>query len=301
MKFTVFTPTYNRAHTLHRVYDSLKAQSFTDFEWIIVDDGSTDETKSIVESFIAQKAFPIYYYYQKNQRKHVAISQGLKKANGEFFLVADSDDTFPPDALDVFYKTWCSISEYERGSFTGVTGLCEDVSGNIIGTEFPSSPFDSTTAENFYRHNIKGEKWGFHRTEVLRQFPFPNDNENKYFAEGIIWNQISRKYKTRYINHIVRTYYSDAGDQITSHLVQRRSENRHNYAYYLNQDIYYIWVAPWKILKLAIQGTRFSCHQRDSIALQLSWIDNVMARLVWLIAYPVGFTLWLCDRFINDH
>ena len=299
MKFTVFTPTFNRAHTLERVYLSLKAQRFRDFEWVIVDDGSTDDTKSLVESFARRQEFPIHYHYQINQGKHIAINHGVVKAAGEFFLIADSDDSFKSDALEIFLDAWNSIPASKRDQFTGVTGLCEDSTGRLIGCGFPSSPFDSNTAENFYRHNIKGEKWGFHRTEVLRQFPFPQDKEHKFFAEGLIWNQISRKYKTRYINHVVRVYHNDAGEQLTAVDIIKRSEHRHNYAYYLNQDIDYLWVAPWKILKLAIQGTRFSCHQKDSIALQLSWIDNTMARLIWLVAMPFGFILYFFENFIK--
>src|SRR5437762_2817315 len=98
MIFTVFTPTYNRAGTLPRVYESLKAQTFRDFEWIIVDDGSADSTQELVQSWIGDLDFPIRYFRQQNQGKHVAVNLGVKEARGEFFLNLDSDDACVPEA-----------------------------------------------------------------------------------------------------------------------------------------------------------------------------------------------------------
>ena len=90
--FTVFTPTYNRAATLARVYESLQRQTFTDFEWIIVDDGSTDETAELVQQWRSESSFPIRYIWQPNQGKHVAFNRGVELARGELFLPHDSDD-----------------------------------------------------------------------------------------------------------------------------------------------------------------------------------------------------------------
>src|ERR1700736_1708087 len=90
--FTVFTPTYNRAHTLHRVFNSLKAQSFRDFEWVLVDDGSTDNTEELAELWIKTADFPIRYFWQKNSGKHIAYNFGIREARGQMFAVLDSDD-----------------------------------------------------------------------------------------------------------------------------------------------------------------------------------------------------------------
>ena len=100
--FTVFTPTYNRAHTLSRVYKSLADQTFKNFEWLIVDDGSTDGTKVLIEKWTEEASFPIRYFYQENQGKHIAHNLGVKKARGELFLSLDSDDTCVPEALERF-------------------------------------------------------------------------------------------------------------------------------------------------------------------------------------------------------
>ena len=109
MLFTIFTPTFNRAHTLHRVYNSIKKQTLKDYEWLIIDDGSTDNTKSLISKWNNENDFSIIYKYKKNQGKHLAINDGVKIANGRFFLIADSDDSFPKDSLKTMYDFWLSI------------------------------------------------------------------------------------------------------------------------------------------------------------------------------------------------
>ena len=101
MLFTICTATYNRAHTLNRTFDSLMCQSEKDFEWLVIDDGSTDKTDALVRKWQAIAPFPIRYEYQPNQGKHIAVNLGAAKARGELFIIADSDDEFPSNALEI--------------------------------------------------------------------------------------------------------------------------------------------------------------------------------------------------------
>lgn len=296
--FTVFTPTFNRVHTIHRVYESLKNQSHKSFEWLVVDDGSTDGTQNLVQEYISQGVVNIRYLWQQNQGKHVAINCGVQLAYGRFFLIADSDDTFPVDALRDLLNAWRSIPEGQQKYFTGISGLCVDQNFQLIGDQFPFCPFDSNTTENLYRYNITGEKWGFHRTEILKKFPFPEEKDIAFFAEGIVWNRISQSFKTRYINKIVRVYYQDSPNALTNTSFLRRSSNRKIYAIYLSQDIKYFWIAPLKIIKYAVQGVRFSLHKKDTLLKQLSWIDSRYAKILWISAYPISLVFYLFDKAI---
>lgn len=198
--FTVFTPTFNRAGTLHKVYDSLRAQTFKDFEWLIVDDGSTDNTKGLIEKWQSEAEFPIRYIYQENRGKHVAFNRGVKEAKGELFLTFDSDDACVPEALREFKYYWDNIPSEKREDFSGVTALCQDERGNVIGNEFPSVVVDDSPIIMNFKHNVYGDKWGFHRTEILRRCPFPEIVGEKFIPEGIVWNRIALKYKVRFIN-----------------------------------------------------------------------------------------------------
>lgn len=129
-KFTVFTPTYNRVQTLSRVYESLQVQTFSDFEWLIVDDGSVDRTRELVEGWQMEACFPIHYLWQENQGKHVAFNYALQEARGELFLTLDSDDACVPEALERFYFHWNAIPENRKGQFSAVTALCKDQNGS---------------------------------------------------------------------------------------------------------------------------------------------------------------------------
>ena len=134
-RITVFTPTYNRRKSLPRVFESLKMQTFRDFIWIIVDDGSTDDTESLVDEFKKKADFKIVYIYQKNAGKHSAINRALQETTSELFLIADSDDSFKANALEVFIDTWESIPEEERNQYKGVIAKCYNAEdGTPIGS-----------------------------------------------------------------------------------------------------------------------------------------------------------------------
>lgn len=214
-KFTVFTPTYNRAHTLHRVYESLKKQTFRDFEWVIVDDGSSDNTETLVRGWIDEAGFVIRYFYQQNKGKHTAINRGVKEANGELFLTLDSDDEYLPRGLEILSYYWDSIPNEERHKYSAVTGLCIDQKGQIIGEKFPKDITDSNAFEVFFKYKVGGEKSGFQKTDILKEFPFPEYEGERFVPEGLIWNRIGSKYLTRYINEPVRLYYENGADSLS--------------------------------------------------------------------------------------
>jgi glycosyltransferase involved in cell wall biosynthesis len=114
-KFTVFTPCYNSAHTLYRVIDSLKKQTFRDFEWIIVNDGSSDNVSEVIECVIRENPFCIQSFtFDRNMGKPFATNFAVAKAEGEFFLVADADDAFTEDALESFYSVYEAVPEHAR-------------------------------------------------------------------------------------------------------------------------------------------------------------------------------------------
>ncbi len=198
--FTVFTPTYNRAHTLHRVYNSLLMQTFRDFEWLIVDDGSTDNTRKLIKQFIDSGLLNIRYFYQKNQGKHFACNIGIPRATGELFIILDSDDYCLPHALASLARHWNDIDLSVRHLYASVACLGQTPSGQLVGNKFPSDVLDGQWLEVMYKYRIRGDKWVCYRTDILRNFPFPTFAGEKFIAEGVVWNRISEKYLTRFVN-----------------------------------------------------------------------------------------------------
>ena len=296
--FTVFTPTYNRARTLHRVYESLLAQTYRDFEWLIVDDGSTDDTKQLVESWQADSKFPIRCVYQQNQGKPAAMNRGVQEAQGELFLTVDSDDAFVPNALERFHFHWNNIPADVKDQFSAVTGLCRYPDGKLVGNKFPRDVMDSDTIEVTLKYKVVGDKWGFQRTDVLKQFPFSTNRDGKFVPESLTWFALSRKYKTRYVNEILLIVYFDeaSGEHLSALNPNTLSGRLIFHRYVLNELISWLRVAPTAIFRSAINFSRYSFGLGVGPSSQLKELHSTTARLLVATSLPVGFLMALRDK-----
>lgn len=225
MRFTVLTPTYNRAHTLIGVYDSLCAQTFRDFEWLIIDDGSSDGTGELVASW--KQDFPIRYFWKPNGGKHTAINRGVSLAQGECVLLFDSDDRCTSNALERFDYHWKQVPDPSR--YAGVCALCASPDGSIIGRPLPAAVVDALKFADHMRL-CDCERWGFIRTEILRQFPFPEGEP--FVPESLVWNRISRKYAARFVNEVLRIYEPGSEGLVRNLFRLRVSSPQATLAYY---------------------------------------------------------------------
>lgn len=251
MRFTVLTPTYNRAHTIEGVYRSLCAQTFRDFEWLIVDDGSTDGTGELVATW--KSFFPIRYIWKPNGGKNTAVNIGVAQAEGEFITILDSDDTCVPHALERFDYRWRQISHPER--FANLVCLCKREDGSILGEPFPKECIDVFTV----RDNLAlagAERWGVVRTDVFRMFPYPVFNNERNIQAGIVWTRIHKKYASRYFNEALRTYVYSPGSLCNTGRDLRRANPKGAVAY--NIELL-LSDAPARLrLKAALNIFRFS-------------------------------------------
>jgi glycosyltransferase involved in cell wall biosynthesis len=292
---TVFTPTYNRAHTLNRVFESLNNQTFTDFEWVIIDDGSTDGTGALVEALQKTAGFAIHYHFQPNSGKHIAFNRAVVLAKGELFLPIDSDDGFAANSLEIMLHWWLQIPVDERTKFTGIVTLCRYVNGEICGNLFKESPFDTTALELRYVHQHRGETWGFHRTEVLRKFPFPEDPNVRFIPENIIWDAIAREYKIRCINEPLRIFYQDSGNQITKAEPRKKAVVRRYFLEMINRDSHYFFDDPLTFLKWAVLYVRYSLHAKDWLFMAPKRFTGLMPFLLVLVGLVPGVLVFVSD------
>lgn len=289
--FTVFTPTYNRRHTLHRVYESLKAQTYRDFEWLIVDDGSTDNTCELVEQWQEENLIPIRYIYQENSHKHIAFNRGVREAKGEFFLSFDSDDSCEPQALERFKYHWDAIPLDQKEKFSTVSCLCKYTDGKIVGDLFPFNPTDSDFLEIHYGFKVKGEKWGFHRTDIVRGFLFGEKMMGTHLPESLRWRKIAKKYKTRFVNEALRTYWTDQPSIMrnSQHPRKNASGAQINHLDILNEYTEWFRFDPLSFLRSGVHYSRFSFHLGNKISQQIANIKTSSGKILWLIALPVGY------------
>lgn len=203
MRITVFTPTYNRAHLIENLYHSLQRQTYHDFEWVVVDDGSADNTEELFGSIVREdNFFPIRYVKTENGGKHRAINRGVQEASGEMFFIVDSDDYLTDDALEVIDRMEKTIPSAKKDQFCGVCGTRGYNLNDPIGTSFKGEYIDVISLER-EKYGIRGDKAEVFYTKIIRRYPFPAFEGEKFVTEAVVWDRMAADgLKLRFYNHI---------------------------------------------------------------------------------------------------
>lgn len=191
VKLTVFTPTYNRAYTLHKCYKSLTKQTCKEFRWLIIDDGSTDNTKELVQNWIKERLVNITYYYQKNQGMHGAHNRAYELIDTELNVCIDSDDYMPNDAIEKILDFW---NKNKSDDVIGIAALDCYESGQIIGMEFPDGLKKSTYLNIYHKHKIKGDKKFIYKTDVIKDNPYPIFKGENYVGLAYKYSKINKPF-----------------------------------------------------------------------------------------------------------
>jgi glycosyltransferase involved in cell wall biosynthesis len=198
---TVFTPAYNRAHTLPRTFESLLLQDCKDFVWLIVDDGSSDQTSELVRNWQqGDPGFEIRYIYKDNGGMHTAHNVAYNNIDTELNVCIDSDDCLAPGAVKKILTKW---EELKGCGYAGMIGLDADLNGNLIGTEFPEGMYETTVSE-YYDAGGSGDKKLVYRTDVIKKYPpYPTFEGEKYVALAYKYRLIDQDYKLGVINDVL--------------------------------------------------------------------------------------------------
>lgn len=222
MILTILTPTYNRAATLKRLWNSLQRQTIKEFQWLVVDDGSTDNTESLIREFSANSLFPVKYILKENGGKHTALNRGIEEIDSELTFIVDSDDWLPADSVELILKThkrfsgnqnicgYSFLRQYPDGKINGKTFRVDCLIASYIDARINSDDTHSDKAEVFL-------------TKCLREYPFPEFSNEKFLGEDIVWIRMARQYKMVYINQPIYI-----GDYLSDGLTNTR--RRHNIA-----------------------------------------------------------------------
>jgi glycosyltransferase involved in cell wall biosynthesis len=285
---SVFTPTYNRAPLLKIVYESLVLQNNSNFEWLIVDDGSTDGTEELINTYKTEAMFQIIYYKQANKGKHFAHNKGVQMAKGDLFLILDSDDSLPQHAIQQILEKYESI--INNPQLGGVAGRRNYSDGTIVG----GGVFDDLISNSLdirYVHKVTGDLVEVFRTAILKEFPFPEIENEKFCPEALVWNRIAQTYDLLFFNAgIYTTEYLSNG--LSAKIVQIRMESP------IATMMCYSELEKYKIpmnqkLKANINFWRFSFNTK-----KYSFFQNIQKvnYFLSLIGYPLGFFMFLKDR-----
>lgn len=286
MLLTIFTPSYNRGKLLLDLFESLNKQITSNFEWLIVDDGSTDGTKELVRSLVAKGEFnfPIRYFHKSNGGKHTAINVGMKEARGELFLILDSDDTLPPDATEIITLEYKKCKD--KRDCAGVCGLMSHHNGKVIGSGFPTEHLYENSLKLRYTLGVTGDLLEVFKTSVLREFPFPEIAGEKFCPEALIWSRIATKYKLYCFNQVV--YYRDYLEGgLTDRIIKIRMQSPIATMMTYQEMTEYNIPMKWKV-RSAINYWRFRyCYRQKENKLRpiptVRWYWNALKPIGWLM------------------
>lgn len=291
--FSVFTPSYNRAKTLPRLYEALKRQTYKNFEWIIVDDGSADNTKEVVQTFIDDKPdFNIIYKYQTNKGKHIATNVAAQMAKGEFFITIDSDDTVKDNALEVFLDEWNKIPDVDKPKFKGISCRTCDENGKTNGCALPSEHLDCSDLDLRLKYKIDGELWGMTRLEIVKNNPFPTVSGLHFYPESIYWDNIGRKYTTRFIDIPLRYYINDQENALTGDAYSAHKETIFIRLHYINECWDYRKADPKFFIKQFAGLSRDGLLNGKKFSEIRKMPDTTAKRAITTMLYPLGYFLY---------
>jgi glycosyltransferase involved in cell wall biosynthesis len=313
--FCVFTPTYNRASTLGRVYNSLCRQTYKDFWWLIIDDGSVDNTKEFVTQWIADDLITIKYVYKENGGKHTTFLKAKPLFHGKYFVVIDSDDELTDNALEIFIDTWNKISN--EGKYKEIALIKAQTTLFPTLVDKKKLINDRDSIDMFYQdYSIKYGRTeecitSIRMSELSKCFDIPEKiwcgDKIKYFAENVCWARAGRHFKTRYISNVLRVRYDN-----TSSLTRNTSKKGYNHLYghlvgikyFYSENFDYLWKyrklqTIKSIVLYSMMGLLLHIPLSELIKkLEIKELQNLM-KILLVISYPAYIVYFLLNKLMS--
>lgn len=285
---SIFTPTYNRCKLLNNCYQSLLMQTNKDFVWIIVDDGSTDDTSSKVKMWQEENILNIHYIKQDNQGKHIAHNTAVMHCTTKYMLIFDSDDLLDPRCVEVLTQNLLLINN--KNDVSGIIGNKQNISRNSSpGDKLPAHIDYATGVELYQKYNVIGDTLRLYKTNILRKYLFPQIEGEKFIYENVVFDAIDEKY-TMLIIHDILYYYEYLDDGYTANSSKIKVNNPIGYSLSLNSSVahsvskkkrinwtilYIIWCKHFKIK---------NCYK------------NFSKKFLYVLLYPLALILYIFKK-----
>lgn len=282
-KLTVFTPTFNRAYCLEQCYKSLTQQTSKDFVWLIIDDGSSDDTKELVDKWISENRIQIQYQWQENQGMHGAHNRAYELITTELNVCIDSDDYMPDDAVEKILSFW---KKYGSDKISGIIGLDAYTNGEIIGSKLPIE-MESTLFDLYSKHGVTGDKKLVYRTELTKKFCYPIFGNEKYVGLAYKYYKIDESFKMLLMNDVI-CIVEYLPDGSSMNMLKQYRENPKGFAFYRKE----LMKLPFASLKFKF---RQAVHYVSSSLLMKNrnFINHSPSKGLTVLALPFGFLLYL--------
>lgn len=287
MILTIFTPTYNRAHTLSRTYESLSRQQCKDFIWLVVDDGSSDETAELVRKWQKEeKSFEIQYIYKENGGMHTAHNTAYANIHTELNICIDSDDMLADDAVGKILHKWEQVRDKR---YAGLVGLDADFNGKIIGRRFPSG-MTETTLSGYYAGGGAGDKKLVYRTDVINKYPkYPVFEGEKYVSLAYKYLLIDQDYKLAVLDDVLcNVEYQPDGS--SNNMFRQYWNNPRGFAFWRTIRMKY----PESFKRLVMDCIHYCSSSQ--ISENRKYIKESPRKLLTVLCTPAG---WVLTRMIK--
>lgn len=230
---TVITTTYNRAYCLPQLYESLLRQSSKDFIWMIIDDGSTDNTAALIKEWENEKIIDIEYYYKENGGMHTARNMAYEKCNTILNVIIDSDDWMTDDAIELIISYW---NKFGNEKYYGIVANNIDTKGNLIGNEMPKGVKEATSMELFGKYRVKGDKKFILRSELSKRYSYPEFEGEKFYPASYKYKLLDQHYKLLILSKAICVVDYNPDSMTYNKIAQYRTCSR-GFAHYRNEMI----------------------------------------------------------------
>ncbi len=291
VKLTVFTPAYNRAHTLPRTYKSLCEQTNKNFIWLIVDDGSTDNTKELVMKWqSADCGFEIQYFYKQNGGMHTAHNLAYENIHTELNVCIDSDDAMPTDGVEKILHFW-ELNGSDK--VAGIVALDADMWGNIIGSELPNIK-QADTDSLYQRYHVMGDKKFIYRTDVINSVPqYPEFKGERLVPLGYKYTFVAQEYEMLLMNEVV-CLVDYQPDGSTNTIFKQYLQSPRGFA--VAKAFGMVYAQNFKRRIISVVHYIAECR----IAKDKNWLKNSPRKIITVILYPLGFLAEKYIRYVNS-
>ena len=287
---TIFTPSYNRAHTLHLCYESLKRQTCQDFLWLIIDDGSTDHTQELVQAWLEEGKIDIQYHYQENQGMHGAHNAAYERIKTELNVCIDSDDYMADDAVEKIVGFW---KVHGNNLYAGMVGLDAAPNGQLIGTAMPEELKESKLTDLYTKWKVKGDKKLVYRSELTRNTPpYPLFPGEKYCPLSYKYILIDQMHPLLVMNEVI-CYVEYMPDGSSMNMIKQYRNNPRGFAFF--RKVAMVHASSYK------ERFREAVHYVSSslISKNRKFIAESPCRWTTLFAVPAGSLLYLYIKKTN--
>lgn len=301
---TLFVPTYNRLHLLPRLLESVEAQTFQDFELLIVDDGSQDGSYEYLCNYQPRGAFRMRVFYQENQGRHIAFNKAFEEARGLLFTTINSDDTLAPHAMERFAHWWEHAQQhYADVPVVGVEALCANMeTGEIVGTSFPESPMIADRIEIHFHHRVRGDKVRALKTEIITQYRFPQIPGERYMKPSYLWHRLGfNRHKLLCVNEVL-SYKEYLAEGITKNRLTVQGRNPRGAALFFRDFVQQAYndgrIPAEDLFQHTADWVRYALYTEPLWkVLHTTWRAS-RSKAIWLKAFPRGVWRWRRDQRI---